>query len=215
MSGAASAVSDELLSSITKVVNLWLSGSCLPSVGAYIASAPLTPLLKPGGGLRPIDVGTIWRRLVSKLSTTKVGKEMSAYLGDFQFGVGVPCGGESILHSVNRLMELKGDRNDISMLLVDFTNAFNMVDRTSLINEVRLQCPAISRWVELCYRRPTRLYYNDITLSSSEGVQQGDPLGPFLFSLTLHPIVKSISSQCSLDLQAWYLDDGTIIGDTV
>lgn len=40
-------------------------------------------------------------------------------------------------------------------------------------------------------------------------MQQGDPLGPLLFALTLHPIVKQI------DLQAWYLDDGTVIGDTM
>lgn len=64
-SGAAVAVADDLLMSITGVTNLWLSGNCPPELGGYIASAPLTPLLKPGGGLRPITVGTIWRRLCS------------------------------------------------------------------------------------------------------------------------------------------------------
>ncbi|XP_026442600.1 uncharacterized protein LOC113342194 [Papaver somniferum] len=39
-------------------------------------------------------------------------------------------------------------------------------------------------------------------------------LGPLLFALTLHPVVLSITSKCKLDLNAWYLDDGTIIGDT-
>ncbi|XP_026421300.1 uncharacterized protein LOC113317402 [Papaver somniferum] len=106
MSGAANTVADELLASMTNVVNLWLSGKCPSPLGKFIASAPLTPLQKPGGGVRPITVGTIWRRLVSKLVAIKVGKAMSMYLGDYQFGVGVPCGGESILHSVNRLMEL-------------------------------------------------------------------------------------------------------------
>ncbi|XP_026450840.1 uncharacterized protein LOC113350960 [Papaver somniferum] len=52
-------------------------------------------------------------------------------------------------------------------------------------------------------------------MSSALGVQQGDPLGPLLFALTLHPLVKTIASQCKLDLHAWYLDDGTIIGDTL
>ncbi|XP_026438312.1 uncharacterized protein LOC113336844 [Papaver somniferum] len=59
MSGAANAVADELLSSLTKVVNLWLAGRCPSALGEYIASAPLTSLQKPGGGLRPIAVGTI------------------------------------------------------------------------------------------------------------------------------------------------------------
>ncbi len=40
------------------------------------------------------------------------------------------------------------------------------------------------------------------------GAQQGDPLGPLGFALTLHPIVNRIRS--SLTLNAWYLDDGTL-----
>lgn len=101
------------------------------------------------------------------------------------------------------------------ILMIDFSNAFNMVDRTTLIHEVRLQCPSISRWVEFCYAMPARLYYNEFVLSSALGVQQGDPLGPLLLSLVLHPLVHLISSQCNLDFHAWYLDDGTIAGDTM
>ncbi|GJR89738.1 hypothetical protein Tco_0213749 [Tanacetum coccineum] len=54
---AAVAISDELVSSITQVVNLFLEGNCPTVLGGYIASAPLTPLVKPGGGIRPIAVG--------------------------------------------------------------------------------------------------------------------------------------------------------------
>ncbi|GJY00021.1 hypothetical protein Tco_0357039 [Tanacetum coccineum] len=55
-----------LVSSITQAMNLFLDGKCPKLLGEYIDSAPITPLVKPGGGIRPIDVGTIWRRLVSK-----------------------------------------------------------------------------------------------------------------------------------------------------
>nr|GEV80210.1 hypothetical protein [Tanacetum cinerariifolium] len=67
LSGATVAVLDNLVSSITQVVNLFLAGKCPMMLGEYIASAPLTPLAKPGGGIRPIAVGTVWRRLVSKI----------------------------------------------------------------------------------------------------------------------------------------------------
>lgn len=99
LSGSAAAVSEELLTSIAGVVNLWLSGRCPTALGEYIVSAPLTPLLKPDGGLRPIAVGTVWRRLCSKLAASFVCKEMESYLGNHQFGVGISCGGESILHA--------------------------------------------------------------------------------------------------------------------
>ena len=48
LSGAAVAISDELVASITQVVNLFLDGKCPRALGKYIASAPLTPLVKPG-----------------------------------------------------------------------------------------------------------------------------------------------------------------------
>ena len=43
---------------------------------------------------------------------------------------------------------------------------------------------------------------------SAEGVQQGDPLGPLLFCLSIHKIVSSLSSEFIV----FYLDDGTLGG---
>ena len=48
-------------------------------------------------------------------------------------------------------------------------------------------------------------------ISSSCGVQQGDPLGPLLFSLALKPIIDKIQA-LNPRLNLWYLDDGVIVG---
>ncbi|CAL1360041.1 unnamed protein product [Linum trigynum] len=97
LGGADVAISDDLLASITRVVNLFIEGRCLQPLGEYIASAPLTSLVKPGGGICPIVVGTVWRRLVSKVGACLVGPTLSGYFAGLQFGVGVSGGGEAIL----------------------------------------------------------------------------------------------------------------------
>nr|GEW30417.1 putative reverse transcriptase domain-containing protein [Tanacetum cinerariifolium] len=125
----------DLLKFITSVVNLCLAGRCPPILAEFVASTPLTPLLKPDNGIRRIAVGTIWRRLVSKVAMKGMGKEMSKYLSDFQFGVGVSGGAEAILHSVNRVLSEYHNNGSLAMLNVDFSNAFNLVDRSALLHE--------------------------------------------------------------------------------
>ena len=44
-------------------------------------------------------------------------------------------------------------------------------------------------------------------------IQQGDPLGPLLFSLTLWPIIEKIQETApELQQHSWYLDDGVLVG---
>ena len=59
------------------------------------------------------------------------------------------------------------------------------------------------------YRHPSNLYFNTDIILSHNGVQQGDPLGPLLFSLTLHPIISKLKS----NLHLFYLDDGILLDD--
>ncbi|GJX99422.1 putative reverse transcriptase domain-containing protein, partial [Tanacetum coccineum] len=110
--GEGYATSSDLLKSITSVINLWLARRYPPILVEFVASAPLTPLLKPDNMIRPIAVDTIWRRLVSKVAMKGVGKEMvvSGYHYD----------------------------GSIAMLTVDFSNAFNLVDTSALPYEVRV-----------------------------------------------------------------------------
>ncbi|GJQ98661.1 hypothetical protein Tco_0009800 [Tanacetum coccineum] len=133
--GEGSATAIDLLKAITSVVNLWLAGRYPPILAKFVTFAPLTPLLKPDNRIQPIAVGSIWRRLVSMVAMKSVGKEMSKYLSDFQFRVGVAGGAKAVLHSVTRVVSRYHNDGSLLMLIVDFLNAFNLVDRSALLHE--------------------------------------------------------------------------------
>lgn len=97
------------------------------------------------------------------MTSSSIGNSMNTYLQDFQFGVGVPGGCEAVLHSVNRLIESKGNEVGLSMLLVDFKNAFNLVDRSVLLQKARAHCPSIL--LGLSFVMPDLLGFIMMTLS--------------------------------------------------
>ena len=62
---------------------------------------------------------------------------------------------------------------------------------------------------------PEIIGYNIFEFLSCEGVQQGDPLGPFLFCLATLPLVKEIMILArkneSNGVATFFMDDGTVI----
>ena len=202
-----------LLKAFTAHAQVLVCGDLAHEASIYLGSAPIIPLKKPKGGIRPIAVGEIWRRLVSKICMKEVREKAVSVLQPYQVGVATPNGAEAILHATSGLVRKHGDDSEWVMLKIDLKNAFNKVSRKALFEAVRLHVPKISAWVEYIYAEEPLLWLKDVILFSSEGVQQGDPLGPLLFALTLHLLVTKISADCPLlALNGWYLDDGTIIG---
>ena len=99
------------------------------------------------------------------------------------------------------------------LLLIDFSNRFNSIDRSTLFHEVRAHTPGIAAWMECSYRAQPLLHLSGHTLYSCSGVQQGDPLGPMGFTLALHPVLSRIQHEVpSLLLNCWHLYDGTLGG---
>ena len=65
--GSTAPAAGECLRSLTCFMNHLLSGKGPACLAPWLCGAPLTALLKKGGGVRPIAVGEVLRRLASRL----------------------------------------------------------------------------------------------------------------------------------------------------
>jgi hypothetical protein len=141
-----------------------------------------------------------------------VREDASHFLWPLQVGVADPNGLEKAVHTARAWCRRHTGSTTKVFLKLDFSNAFNSVSRTTVLQEVREIFPQLARGTTWCYGQPTRLQFGARTLESCCGVQQGDPLGPLLFSIALHKVAGSLRRQ-PLDLALFYLDDGALAGD--
>jgi hypothetical protein len=119
-----------------------------------------------------------------------VGKDVAKFLNDFQFGVKISRSVKTILDSGNRVLTLQHEDDSLPMLIVDFLNA--LVDRLTLLQEVKVRCLFISLCVKFLYGQTMSLYNGDKHIMVANEVQQSDLLGLFLFALVLHPLIHKI-----------------------
>jgi len=203
----------ECLGELTRYVNHLLSGQADRRVAPWLVGAPLTALHKASGGLRPIAVGEVLRRLVSRIACSSIKADLPAlFLPSGQVGVGVPGGLEAAVHSLRATLTERGTDGDLCCLKLDMHNAFNECHRDVFLQRARQDLPELFSWVQWCYTAGGELRFGHHRIQSTAGVQQGDPLGPVLFSLVLLSLLDAIGPVAGIDLHLWYLDDGTLVG---
>jgi Reverse transcriptase (RNA-dependent DNA polymerase) len=195
-----------LLTSITSFVNMLLDGKCHPDVIPILFGGNLTALVKKSGGIRPIAVGYTWRRIAAKCANAYAIGLLNTYFAPIQLGVGVSGGCEAAVHATRRFVESMPD--GYVLVKLDFSNAFNSIHRDVMLDSVYNAVPEIYKFCYLSYAQPSVLRYGCWSISSEEGSQQGDPLGPLLFCLALHPLLQSLRSELAIA----YIDDITIGG---
>ena len=178
-----------------------------------LCSSRLTPLLQ-NGKIRPIACGEMFYRLVMRF-LLKVRSVADDALLDIQLGVGTPGGVEPIIEQIHReLVNHAADPNPRCVYSLDFENAFNKVSRVAIAEAVSNHAGHLFRLTQWAYGTQTplvcRAKESFVQLSSSQGVRQGDPLGPLLFSLVMRPKLqqlKTIIANEVQDVTMAYLDD--------
>ena len=196
-----------LLLAITEMCNDILAGDCAEEARPILFGARLISLKKKDGGLRPIAIGDVFRRLAAKLAVHKLQPRVSRYLSPSQLGCGVPGGIEVAVHSAR--YSLMNAKEDSVFIKLDISNAFNTIDRRHVANCLKEVAPEMLPFFQLSYSKPSKLVYGADTILSTSGLQQGAPDAPIEFSIGIHKFVQAINSKLKLA----YLDDISLFDD--
>ena len=197
-----------LLTSLTSLTNLVLAGQVPPDARDVLYCASLCAFRKKDGGLRPIAVGSVYRRLPARIAARFAASLLGPELRPVQLGVGTPLGCEAAVHAVRSFANGLCEQTPRVLVKLDVKNAFNTVRRDIVLRCIKERCPEVYAMAHQAYITPTPLLMAGHRIMSSTGVQQGDPLGPIAFALAVNSCARSLKSP----LNIWYLDDATIGG---
>ena len=205
IAGSTAPAARDCLLSLTCLMNHLLSGKAPSCISPWLCGAPLTALLKKGGGVRPIAVGEVIRCLANRLCCLAVRPSLpSVFIPYGQVGVGIPGGLETAIHVTRHYIYQHASDSSLALLKIDMKNAFNECSRTAFFERVAEDFPEISAWVKWCYSQPAELHFGSRRIMASSGVQQGDPLGPLLFSLVLLQFIDFVKLHDLAKLHLWY-----------
>ena len=124
---------DEPETAVATVVPIVAEGNIPGPVDPRITHAPPTATTKKDGGHR-----WPWERLfdVSQRKLATVSKDMTRYFRPTQ-GLGTQNGCEPIVHAVRRWLQKHDNDQTRCLLAEDLENAFNQIDRSFFLREIR------------------------------------------------------------------------------
>ena len=187
--------------SITNLTNKILRGDVSYYAVKLLFSSNLTALKKKDGGIRPIAVSNVFRRLAAKVWCYAVSRAVSHELLSIQLGVSVKGGAEAAVHAVRTFITTNIDSSDNKVIVkLDMMNAFNSVRRDHVLQTCLDRTPEIAKLSILAYSKTSSVIASGHSITSSTG--------PLLFALAVDQIANGVDSE----LNVWYLDDATIGG---
>jgi len=183
-----------------------LAGRCPTTISPLFCAGRLIALAKKPGGIWPIAVGMSFHRLVSKCTNSFGTSRLATYsaCNSLELVPRMAVRQQSTQHTDNTGNVRQGGRGQVRLL----QRVQQPAPVRHVASAVRDRIPALLPHCYSSYAQPSMLFYEGDVVLSQEGTQQGDPLGPLLFSNTAQPLLQSLSSALTLGC----LDDVTLGG---
>ena len=115
-------------------------------VDAQTASR-LSPLDKKPG-CRPIGIGKSSAGIIGKYIMAVVKEDVRITTGNLQVCAGKQAGGKTAIHAMRKIF---GQNECEMVMLVDVKNAFNTLNRKTMLHNIRVKCPSLATYVENTY----------------------------------------------------------------
>ena len=196
--------SSNLCNSLASVAKK-LSTSYIDPKGLSTFTASRLIAIDKSPGVRPIAIGEVSRRIISKAILAVVHSDVLDAAGSSQLCAGLKSGCEAAVHAMKKIMD---DDNTQAALLVDAQNAFNLLNRQLALINIHRICPSIAPILTNIYRGDSNLYVQGETVISREGVMQGDPLAMAMFAVGIVPLIREMEGTH----QVWFADDAASVG---
>ncbi|KAL0209198.1 hypothetical protein P9112_011785 [Eukaryota sp. TZLM1-RC] len=200
--GQCPEIVDDLVLFFNKLLTLKIK------VPVELTSARLIALKESQSKIRSIAIGESFSKTLASLVFNRIGKKAKEFFSPFQFGIKTINGASSAALSSDVFFN---SSNPIYILSLDFKNVFNSVSRSSILPLLRKHFSEVESFFYSCYGKSSTLIYENFDLLSSSGVKQGDPLGPFIFCLAIHPLMCELKENFpEIDIVT-YMDDISVI----
>lgn len=174
-----------------------------------LTACRLIPLDKKPG-CRPIGVGEVLRRIIGKCIMAVVKEDVRSAAGNLQVCAGQQAGGEAAIHAMR---EIFSQDDCEAVLLVDAKNAFNTINRKTMLHNINIKCPSLAMYVKNTYKEPSNMYINNRNnnsvkvVQSLEGTTQGDPVAMAMYAIGLSVLQDKIVFGKTNVKQVAYADD--------
>ena len=142
-------------------------------------------------GIRPIGIGECLRRLLAKSISDCTKGDLSEYSGIDQLADGLEAGIEGAIHSLSDLFDSQKE-NGVGLLLMDAKNAYNSLNRSNALLNIRRTWPRACRFLFNCYQGDSPLIMPACkeTLYSQEGTTRGDALAMLFYGCAMMPLFQ-------------------------